>query len=50
MKSNPNPSFYPVLLYKSIFSHAFINEKIKENKIKGKSIFKTKRKEKEKKY
>jgi len=29
MKSNPNPSFYPALPYKSISSHASINKKIK---------------------
>jgi len=32
MKSNPNPSFYPVLPYESLFSHASINKKIKEKK------------------
>jgi len=50
MKSNPNPSFYPALPYKSLSSRASIDEKIKENKIKRKTIIKTKRKEKEKKY
>ena len=44
MKSNPNPSLYPVLPYESISSHVSINKKIKENKIKGKTIFETKRK------
>jgi len=34
MKSNPNPSFYPMLPYKSLFSHASIDKKIKEIKIK----------------
>jgi len=50
MKSNPNPFFCPVLPYESLFSCTSINKKIKENKIKEKTIFKTKRKEKEKKY
>jgi len=50
MKSNPNTSFYRMLPYESISSRAFINKKIKEKKIKEKTIFKTKRKEKEKKY
>jgi len=34
MKSNPNPSFYPMLPYESLFSHASIDKKIKEIKIK----------------
>jgi len=50
MKSNPNPSFYPALPYESLSSHMSINKKIKENKIQIKTIIKTKRKEKEKKY
>jgi len=50
MKSNPNPSLYPVLPYESISSHMPIDKKIKEKKIKEKTIFETKRKEKEKKY
>jgi len=37
MKSNPNPSFYPVLPYKSLSSHASINKKIKEKKKKKKN-------------
>jgi len=32
MKSNPNPSFYPTLLYKSLSSYTSINKKIKEKK------------------
>jgi len=32
MKSNPNPSFYPVLPYESLSSRMFIDEKIKEKK------------------
>ena len=32
MKSNPNPSFYPVLPYESLFSHTSIDKKIKEKK------------------
>jgi len=35
MKGNPNPSFYPVLPYKSLFSHTSINKKIKEKKKKN---------------
>jgi len=50
MKSNPNPYFYPALSYELLSSHAFINGKIKEKKIKRKTIIKTKRKEKENKY
>jgi len=42
MKSNLNPSFYPTLPYESLSSHASIDKKIKENKIKEKTIFKTK--------
>ena len=38
MKSNPNPSFCPTLPYESLSSCASINEKIKENKIKRKTI------------
>jgi len=37
MKSNPNPSLYPVLLYESISSHTSIDEKNKEKKIKRKN-------------
>jgi len=37
MKSNPNPPFYPVLPYKSLSSHAFINKKIKEKKMRKKN-------------
>jgi len=33
MKSNPNPSFYPVLPYELLSFHASINKKIKEMKI-----------------
>jgi len=32
MKSNPNPSFYPVLPYESLSSHASIDKKRKEKK------------------
>jgi len=32
MKSNPNPSFYPMLPYESLSSLASINEKRKEKK------------------
>jgi len=38
MKSNPNPSFYPVLPYESLSSHASIDKKIKEKKMKRKII------------
>jgi len=38
MKSNPNPSFYPVLLYESLFSCTSIDKKIKEKKKKRKII------------
>ena len=38
MKSNPNPSFYPVLPYKSLSSHASIDKKRKEKKKKRKTI------------
>jgi len=38
MKSNPNPSFYPALPYESLSSHASIDKKIKEKKIKRKII------------
>jgi len=34
MKSNPNPSFYPTLPYELFSSHASINKKIKEMKMK----------------
>jgi len=37
IKSNPNPSFYPVLSYESLSSHASIDKKIKEMKIKMKN-------------
>jgi len=47
MKNNPNPLFYPVLPYESLSSCISIDKK---NKIKRKTIIKTKRKEKEKKY
>jgi len=50
MKSNPNSSLYLVFPYESISSHTPISKKIKEEKIKEKTIFETKRKEKEKKY
>jgi len=36
MKSNPNPSFYPMLPYESPSSHMSINKKIKEKKKKKK--------------
>jgi len=36
MKSNPNPSFCPVLPYESLSSHASINKKRKEKKKKKK--------------
>ena len=49
IKSNPNPSFYPTLLYESLFSHMSINKKRKENKIKRKND-NQKIKEKKKKY
>jgi len=39
--------YLSALPYKSISSRMSIDKKIKENKIKGKTIFKTKRKEKE---
>jgi len=32
MKSNPNPFFYPVLLYESLSSCVSINKKIKKRK------------------
>jgi len=32
MKSNPNPSFYTMLPYESLSSHASIDKKIKEKK------------------
>ena len=35
MKSNPNPSFYPVLPYESLSSRTSINKKIKEKKKKN---------------
>jgi len=35
MKSNPNPSFYPVPPYESLFSHASIDKKIKEKEKKN---------------
>jgi len=35
MKSNPNPSFYPVLPYESLSSHASIKKKIKKKKYKN---------------
>jgi len=38
MKSNPNPSFYPMLSYESLSSHASINKKIKKKKKKRKRI------------
>ena len=38
IKSNPNPSFYPTLPYKSFFSCVFINKKIKKRKYRGKTI------------
>jgi len=38
MKSNPNPSFYPVLPYESFSFHASIDKKIKEMKMKRKII------------
>jgi len=37
MKSNPNPSFYPMLPYVSLFSRASINNKIKEKENKRKN-------------
>jgi len=37
MKSNPNPSFYPMLPYESLSSHASIDKKMKEIKIKIKN-------------
>jgi len=49
MKSNPNPSFYPMLSYESLSSHTSINKKIKEKKRKE-IIIRTKRKENEMKY
>jgi len=38
MKSNPNPSFYPVLPYESLSSYASIDKKINEMKMKRKII------------
>jgi len=35
IKSNPNPSFYPALLYESLSSRTSINKKIKEKKKKN---------------
>jgi len=32
MKSNPNPSFYPILPYESLSSHVSIDKKRKEKK------------------
>jgi len=50
MKSNPNPSFYPVLPYESLFACVFINKKIKEKKNEKKNNNqKLKRKEKKRK-
>jgi len=37
MKSNPNPSFYPMLPYELLSSYASINKKIKEMKMKMKN-------------
>jgi len=37
MKSTPNPSFYPMLPYESLSSHASIDKKIKEMKMKMKN-------------
>ena len=37
MKSNPNPSFYPMLPYESLSSCASIDKKIKEKKKKKKN-------------
>jgi len=37
MKSNPNPSFYPMLPYESLSSCTSINEKRKEKKKKKKN-------------
>jgi len=37
MKSNPNPSFYPMLSYESLSSCTSINEKRKEKKKKKKN-------------
>jgi len=34
MKSNPNPSFNPMLPYELLFSYASIDKKIKEKKMK----------------
>jgi len=38
MKSNPNPSFCPVLPYESLSSRTSINKKIKKRKYKRKTI------------
>jgi len=38
MKSNPNPSFCPVLPYESLSSHVSIDKKIKKRKYKRKTI------------
>ena len=37
MKSNPNPSFYPMLPYESLFSCTSIDKKIKAKKKKKKN-------------
>ena len=49
IKSNPNPSFYPVLLYESLFSRMSIDKKNKR-KEKEKKNNNQKLKENEKKY
>jgi len=38
MKSNPNPSFYSAFPYESLSSHASIDKKINEKKMKRKMI------------
>jgi len=38
MKSNPNPSFNPMLPYESLSSHISIDKKINEKKMKRKII------------
>jgi len=47
MKSNPNPSFYSILPYKSLSSHASINKKEKKRKEKENNNQKLKEKKKE---
>ena len=49
MKSNPNPSFCPMLPYESLSSHASIDKKIKKRKYKKNNNQKINEKEKKRK-